>query len=506
MGAHATTPCVACHLGDATATTEAGAHQGLETEPGALDTAARTCGACHPAQLASVLTLPMTTGRGIVGVDRYVFGENPTPDTEQTLAQVLATPTPSPAEDHLRKLCAGCHLGTRRADRDDAIRAGGSGCSACHASPRRAEALALAGWPGALPITGNHPTVDARVPDTRCLGCHSRSSRIALSYAGYAELSPGETCATPATLPDGRPACRTTPDVHATAGLACIDCHPRVDLMGDGVSRAHQEQAVTARCEGCHVPTKMQALSNVHAEGDGWRLVGKLDGVGHGIPAVATDHTRDHAQLRCATCHAASAPTCPVCHTRHDVSGDQWDFAAGAPTPGRWVETGGGFTAAAPALGVTAEGEIVPAIPGMIATIEGIGEVRRFSLLDPHTTTRAGRSCVDCHRSPTALGLGTGTLDVETFRFTPTRPTRDNPFLAEDGWVTLGTDTPGQGTRLGARSLNATEQRTILRVGVCLACHPTAADPIWVDYAGSRARRREPGHTCTARPGWWDAD
>lgn len=522
-GVHAAVPCTGCHLGDGVAASKEAAHAGMEAEAGALDTVDHTCGTCHPAEVATVRTVPMATGRGIVGVDRFVFGEIPTPDTIETLADTLATPTP--AQEHLRKLCAGCHLGTRKANRDDAV-TGGSGCGACHAGP----------------VVGGHSTVDTVVADARCQGCHSRSARISLTYAGLAE-----TGAVPAgTLPDGRAVFHVEPDLHAAAGLGCIDCHGVTDLMGDGTSRAHQDEQVEVRCESCHAPVPVRwadtadavdkRLGRLRAEDDivatgirgtplwnvvqaegTWRLTGKLDGRDHVVPIVAPDHAGPgHARLTCAACHAAVAPTCTGCHTSRDPNAAQWDFGLAAETPGAWVEAGPAGTLAPPALGVGADGQIRPAIPGMIATIDNsdmVGivarasgapvkseppaniEVRRFALLDPHATRRPSRSCVDCHRSAVALGLGTGALDVETLRFTPARPVAGSPGLADDGWTTLLAVTPGVGTRVGARSLDASEQRRVLRVGVCLQCH-AAMDPVW--GAAPRPER------CTLARGWWD--
>lgn len=491
-GVHAAIPCEACHLGHPELPTREAAHAGMEKEPGALDTVDRTCGVCHPVEVARVRTLPMTTGRGIVGVDRFVFGELPTPDTEQTLADVLHTATPTPAEDHLRRLCAGCHLGTRKDNRDDVI-VGGSGCSACHS----------------IPTTSGHSAITAKVPDSQCFGCHSRSSRISLTYAGQVEGA----CTT--QLPDGRTTCATTPDVHQAAGLACIDCHVHTELMGDGVSRAHQEEQVEIRCTSCHgespapmlddpitrrlphegivaAGTRGTPLWNVSATG----LTGKLDGRQHPLPRVAPTHAgRGHDRLDCVACHATAAPTCASCHTSYTADDRQYDFGVGHVVPGRWVERGANEGLAPPALGVLHD-RIRPAIPGMVGEINGRA-TRRFALLDPHSTQRQARTCVDCHRSSVALGLGTGLLDPATFRFTPTTAVPGFPGLAADGWTTLGATTPGEGTRVGARSLNASEQRRILRVGVCLGCHEGTEIERWPSLD------KRPGR-CELGRGWWN--
>jgi len=516
--------CEPCHLGDPKAVTADAAHRGMEPEPGALRTVDRTCGRCHQRETERVRSSLMATARGIVAVDRWAFGERPTPDGDETMADVLAAPHPTPAQDHLRRLCAGCHLGTTRDNRDDAIVQGASGCSACHSParpPRPDGAVLLA-----------HATVDSRVDDGRCLGCHSRSGRISLGYQGLFETSGHgiEACpeADRVTLHDGRTGCRAPADVHQRAGLACIDCHVHTELMGDGAVYRHEEQATEVRCESCHGsarpdadngpgPTTWGAVSdaitldlvrqrgetrapdepvrtglrgtplwNVRPQTDGsWSLVGKLDGRARAIRATPADadHTRPgHERLTCASCHDAWAPRCTTCHTRFDPDGTQWDFAAAKETAGRWHETNEGMSMAPPTLGVDAAGRIVPTMPGMIGTIESATapasarSLRLHAAIVPHTTQREARSCSSCHADAIALGLGAGDLDLsgDAVRFTPAHPAPNDPALARDRWVDLFPATPGATTRVGGRSLDADEQRRVLTVGACLACHAPA--------------------------------
>ncbi len=58
--------------------------------------------------------------------------------------------------------------------------------------------------------------------------------------------------------------------------------------------------------------------------------------------------------------------------------------------------------------------------------------------------------------------------------FLPLTPSAGDPSLAADAWTNLFPETPGIGTRTGFRSLDATEQRRVLAVGLCLPCHPKA--------------------------------
>jgi len=435
----------------------------------------------------------MSTGVGIVAVDRWAFGELSVPDGEQTIGDVLSVAQPTAAEDHLRRLCSGCHLGTRRANRDDAVRGAGSGCSACHSASRTAG--------------GAHPTIDGVVPDDRCLGCHSRSARISLSYRGLAEVHPGAECAEPRELFDGRPGCQVTPDVHQAAGLGCTDCHLHTELMGDGQLHAHQEQAVEVSCASCHGPASSAneatwaevddpitatllsrrgqtrpgnervrrgargtPLWNLRPAAVGtsdstdWTLSRKADGKAMPVPVTPSDADHQlagHQRLSCSACHAAWAPMCPECHTSFDASGEQWDFGAGAVRPGRWVEAPATFGWAEPGLGVTAEDTIVPVVPGMHATIEGSAmgrrELRLFARAAPHTTSKAGRACASCHHD------------------------RADPLA----W---SPEQPGQGTRVGLRSLDAAAWGRVRGVAACLPCHERAADPIYGDFGGGKAR------------------
>jgi hypothetical protein len=445
--------CASCHLGNPLAFGKERAHEGLEREPGALSTVAMTCGreGCHARESARVATSPMTRANGIAAVDRWAFGEIPSPDSAETVADVLAVAHATPAEHHLRKLCAGCHLGTRRANRDDAIHGNGSGCSACHVARH---------LPGDPPRA--HPPIDARVPNDRCFGCHSRSGRISLTYEGLAEVEPHQVaggplpCPVPVKLVDGRPACRVAPDVHQAAGMSCIDCHVHTELMGDGSARMHEEEQVEITCEACHGPAgeggerawsevddlvtrdllrmkridlSPEARLRVGKRGTplwnlrrsssaAWTLVRKLDGFVLPVkqtPRDANHARKGHERLSCSACHTAWAPTCDTCHTSFDAARTQWDFAAGKATAGAWTERSEGFSWGPPLLGVRSDGRIVPAAPGMILDIDatalagGKASRRLVAPMEPHATGKKARTCESCHRAPAAPDFEAGT-------------------------------------------------------------------------------------------------
>lgn len=563
-GAHAALAvgCSSCHLGNPAALDKARAHAGLEREPGALQTVALTCGqaGCHPQQAARVQRSPMATAAGIVAVQRAVFGE-PAGERPSDMEGVLRLATPTPAEDHTRRLCGGCHLGARKDNRDDAIVGTATGCAACHATPKRQRQDA-------------HPRVDSRVPDSRCQGCHSRSGRISLSWQGLYEVREVDlpACATPARTHDGRAACRLEPDVHQKAALSCIDCHLHTELMGDGQLHARKSGLLEVRCESCHGPAQglqttwgaLQApvtrgllrqrdqsrspaeavrtgahgtpLWNLRpppvalpsappkpsdlpaaataatAAGPGWTLT--LKNTGRPLPVVQTPadptHTLGgHQRLTCAACHTARTPTCTTCHVRRDPAGQQWDFGRGAPASGAWVETSDGMSWGPPTLAVRAERAIVPATPGMIMTLEpgegaAVSHHRLFAPLQPHSTGKMARPCLDCHRSPVALGLGSGRLDLAVTPpvFQPGQPVAPGSPLALDGWAPLLPGAVGRSTHADVRSLDHTERLRTLRVALCLPCHREAGDPIYRDFPGALARLAGPRRCPVVLPDW----
>ncbi len=537
-GAHAAAliGCASCHLGDPRATTAKAAHVGMEPEPGALSSADKTCGKCHGRELDRVRTSLMATARGVVAVDRWAFGETATPDGTQTMPDVLAAAKPTPAEDHLRRLCGGCHLASRKDNRDDAVRGVGSGCSACHVATGVA--------------TNRHPGILGAPPDRQCLGCHSRSARISLSYQGLAEVSgPGaDSCQDPIKLFDGRAGCRQDDDVHHRAGIACTDCHLHTELMGDGTAHLHAEQQTELRCETCHGPTRDASWSrvtdpitrdllrihkqrrdpdekqragrrgtpvwNLRPEAGGWKLEAKAGGRSWPVrptPRDAEHALRGHERLTCSACHAAWIPTCTSCHTSFDRARQQWDFGRAALAPGAWTETNHGMGTATPGLAVRADGRIAPAAPGMIATLDAraaggpLRDLRAVSVFDPHTTATRARDCASCHASSSALGLGAGelALGADGPRFAPAHPDPDRPGVASDGWTRLLPARPATGTRVGARGLDAREQRRVLRVGVCVPCHDKPGDPVWTDFERSLTRLAAGGTRCRGKVWSW---
>jgi hypothetical protein len=522
--------CSSCHLGDPLAFDEDRAHAGLESFPGDLTTAAQSCGraACHAEAVRHVTGSLMNTGRGMVSVDRFCFGEQATPDGGPIFADLAGEEDLTPADDHLRRLCASCHLGNRRDDHTLDRFTRGGGCAACHLAE-----------PNPYPDPSRHRRLTVRVDSERCFGCHSRSGRISLSYAGLAEVADGEPF--DLYLYDGRPARRVEPDVHAAAGMGCTDCHTRPEVMGDGNAYDHKEEAIEIACTDCHpsapavtepladddtLTHRLLALRGWHAhpaprsrkgtplyfltaESDG-RVTVRSRGpeerrwVANATPDDPDHRLTGHERLACQACHARRAPLCTGCHTSYSPDETQWDHLAARERPGRWREESGPIGYGPPLLGVAADGRIYPFVPGMPLRVKPAPdqpwkEESFFAPLDPHTTTRQARPCAACHRNGAALGLGPGAVDYigATWQFTAAPPAGDFDLR----WTTPDGRGVGQTTRGAARAFTADELDRILTVGACLPCHATAGDATYRDFAAAHAAWRDGNaRRCTLSP------
>ena len=473
--------CASCHLGDPFTLDKNRAHKNMLLIPGNLSNAQQTCGSleCHPEIIPRVMNSLMTTNNGIVSVDRFVFGESGSPDTHSHIKEIKHTA----ADKHLRDLCARCHLGNDKMETGPVNELSrGGGCTACHLNYSKQSASEHLAY-----ISGNkaedllpsiHPSLDINITNDHCFGCHSRSGRISANYEGWHETLLDEKQVTGKKkfriLQDKRVFEFVAADVHHTAGLECIDCHNSYELMGDGISYLHEEQAVKILCEDCHFKVRPEtvsynqldsamlkifdlrkydhiekemikgkdsevALMNTYFENDTAFLVGKNSGKVHPLNPPATICTKNHAHesLACSSCHTAWAPQCIGCHNEFDKNAQGYDLLENKFVKGEWVEYTGAFLTEPPTLGVrdSEKKKVLPAIPGMILTIdknsftssEGLPDSkagfrspdqstifhRLFAPAAPHTTGTKGRNCKSCHNNPLAIGYGRGELIFE---------------------------------------------------------------------------------------------
>ena len=491
--------CSSCHLGNVNSLDKNEAHLNMVLIPGNLVDAAATCGKCHSKELAKIKNSLMTTNSGIVAVDKYIFGEANTPNSQYHI-QLIKN---SASDKHLRNLCANCHLGAEKTTFGKITQLSrGGGCNACHlnytAEAEKDLKKYLDSKKTVLPTA--HPSTDIFVKNEHCFGCHSRSSRISTNYEGWQEtlLNKEEMLTTKGyrTFEDKRIYKYIEEDLHHTKGLLCIDCHSSHEVMGDGKKYAHEEQAVKVQCSDCHFKENPNTIpydsldtesllvflhrdyshsdeqiiavkkdghplvnTFVDAKGKAF-LIGKKDKVLHELKPQSKVCSRDnaHKNVSCATCHSSWTSRCIGCHNQFDEKTSKgFDLLDKKYVNGQWVEYVSEFSSSLPAMGVreTKEGKhIEPAVPGMILTIDKgsysgkkIGEEVSFHRLyapnSPHTTTKNVRDCKSCHANAMALGYGNGELEYKIkkgqrlakWEFTPEYALNKYDSLPEDAWI-----------------------------------------------------------------------
>jgi len=530
--------CSSCHLGNPYTPDKKAAHHGMVLVPGNLQNSKKSCGttACHDEHTDRVSKSLMSSLSGMIAVDKYVFGERDDPDGRYHVDDLKKKKKLTAAESHLQTLCVSCHLGRRKEEPApvDEVHRGG-GCTACHLNHsdttwREWQRYVAGGRPDTL-FPATHPALTLDIGDEHCFSCHSRSGRIATNYEGW-----HETFLTAAEMPDtihyrllgdGRVFSRKSDDVHHAAGMECIDCHTYYELMGDGKSYPHEEEQTRIRCEDCHTsrPPSLIARDRLdgelaevtelrHLEEDTFVLgarsatpllnllrtdsgmVLRTKATGRVLPlrppAAACGRDSVHGDVSCSACHTAWAPTCIGCHTAYEPRTRGFDMLHGdRPLQGTWVEYAGVMNADPPTLGVRrrhGQREIVPAIPGMVLTVD-TGSYPRgtphdtlfrrlFAPTEPHTIAARGRSCRSCHNNPQSLGYGKGSLHYDTaggkgrWSFTPDYAPVPYDGLPEDAWIPfLGKRNGTVATRSNFRPFTPDEQRRILTVGACLTCH-----------------------------------
>jgi hypothetical protein len=514
--------CSSCHLGDAMAIDKAKAHQGIVINPGDLRVVEKTCGVegCHPADVQKVKNSLMATNRGILSTLLYYWGERDTQNAEITVEQLLASGETSLALDYFRKLCATCHLWKQKNDMPgapDFFNEKGGGCSACHfIRPAGDKGLTVTefdqGKSSSDPKKKKpHPLISKKIPEENCIRCHNRSGRIGISYTGLFEA---EGYGTPYEngdlsshrLPGDRFYLKIAEDIHHTKGMACIDCHTRDEIMGDGTQYAHYEEQLEISCKACHsqkpgTTRKGKKMNGIEKQDTGYVLVGRNDGVIHPLktPKKNVCTYPGHKRITCEACHSTWVPQCYGCHAKRDGSETHLDKLTHKETPGWWEEGRSYIRYEKPMLAVW-EDEIVIVTPGcqdVVTLVDKEGKIEggfnRFTMaaINPHTTQAKGRACKDCHASPKTIGLGEGTVTKKDGRwhFSPVDQgvdTLDGRTVGFDTFVTIDGKQLQHGSRDNLRPFNGAEIKRILRVGLCLQCHTDYADPAYINYDPAR--------------------
>lgn len=498
--------CSPCHSGDRLAIDKDLAHTGLIKNPGDLRVVDKTCGmaGCHAPDVKKVKNSLMATNRGILATLLYYWGEAPDQDGNYSVEQLLTSGNNSLALDYYRKMCATCHLWKQKGDLPGFFGEKGGGCTACHYQE----------VPGkTMDNKKKHPLISKNVASDNCIRCHNRSGRIGISYTGVYE---SENYGTPFQkgkmsenrLPGDRFYLELAPDIHYQKGMACIDCHTRNEIMGDGQAYSHYEEQLEIECTSCHLQATKTAkdmgltrkgnrMDHLIQNEDDWILVSKKDNKKHKLkpPKSGVCDFAGHQRVGCEACHSPWVPQCYGCHVKRDMSETHLDKLTMKETPGWWDEGRSYIRYEKPMLALWQE-EVVIVTPGCqdVVTLlddqgQNEGSFNRLTMaaINPHTTQPQGRTCQECHTDPKVLGLGEGTLwqDQGKWHFDPVSRgeiTNSGPTPPLDAFVTLDGVALQHSSRPDLRPFNREELSRILRIGLCLDCHKDYNDKAWQNY------------------------
>ena len=533
---HREVECTICHGGNNQSSDIDYAHHNMVVIPGNFADMDQTCGLCHAEAMQNIRNSIMSTNSGIVTIDKFIYGEVDSPDGYAHMMEIGH----SAGDEHLRNLCAHCHLGNEKTETGPVSQQSrGGGCNACHLNYSESALAAHTLYRSDSILPEAHPSIDLNITDDHCFGCHSRSGRISTNYQGYHETLLKEEGIRGESgyrvLEDGRVFQYIAEDLHHTSGLSCIDCHGYADVMGDGKLYQHEEDAIKIACEDCHAESFNNTVAYDSLDFTSKRIVGlrkyqhqaeqmlttakdntpilngyvnsdkeaflvsKQDRKTHPLLAPSSSCSREfgHKDLTCSSCHTNWAPQCIGCHVDYDGKANGYDLLDKKYVHGSWIEYAGEFLAEAPTLGVRVEEDkksVEVSIPGMIMTWdkgshkagETTGEstfYRLFAPAKPHTTSAEGRTCKSCHSDPVALGYGRGTLEFKVqgkhgqWLFESAYEHLEQDGLPADAWTGF-LEEPGElvSTRTNFRPFNVEEQQRMLTVGACLTCHTKASE------------------------------
>lgn len=154
-------------------------------------------------------------------------------------------------------------------------------------------------------------------------------------------------------------------DVHYELNFTCSNCHIGTDVHGDGTSYNHMLDAVSVECEDCHTLSATES------------------------------HTVHGDKVGCSACHAAWIPTCVNCHLdtmkTECVITDKFYLARAS------------------------DGKVKSFMEQKVISDDDTHVA--YAEYYPHTTTRNGRTCEDCHENEEIFCSGGQLLGPEGASF-----------------------------------------------------------------------------------------
>lgn len=247
--------CVICHGGQRLALDVDLAHSTMRggANPSDLSVVETSCGGsdCHSGSEADqrdhihrVMTSIQATYAGAIASIRFTFGAQPDQNAylgiravadEQTETGITSlgafdwTSDSHPSIQQFGENCLTCHLEGEPPDGDPYTRE--TGCATCHS-------------------TGDH-TFTTAIPYTQCNTCHNRGNYDLRTMTFKERIGPTAQRIDDYYQPIGVfTRCEVT--------LDCVDCHTRVEAMGDGDIHANKKSIEYVRCKTCHgTPTEL---------------------------------------------------------------------------------------------------------------------------------------------------------------------------------------------------------------------------------------------------------
>ncbi|MFN2197409.1 MAG: multiheme c-type cytochrome [Anaerolineales bacterium] len=249
--------CVLCHGGERLALDADLAHSSMRggANPSDLSVATESCGGeqCHSGDpddardhIQRVVTSVQATYAGAIAKIRYTYGAQPdlnaylgttAAQDAETASGIAALGTFDPAQEDnpflksFSENCLHCHLYAEPQDGPAYSRF--TGCSACH-----------------TPISDSSEqrqthTLTTVIPYTQCNTCHNRGN-YDLRLMTFVERTDQPT----SRLEDYyQPIAQFT---RCEYTLDCVDCHTRMEAMGDGDIHANKQDIQYIQCQTCH--------------------------------------------------------------------------------------------------------------------------------------------------------------------------------------------------------------------------------------------------------------
>ena len=254
--------CVICHGGERLALDEHLAHSSMRggANPSDFSVVEQSCGGsqCHSGSQADqrdhiqrAMTSVQSTYAGAIASILYTFAAQPDLTARYGIAAISdevvntasgvaaleafdATGFASPSIVKFGRNCTTCHIGATPADGGTYARF--TGCAACH-SPLGAGA----------PAEGNREThvLTTAIPYAQCNTCHNRGNYDLRTMA----FVPRSDHPVDRVHDYYQPIAQF---VRCEYALDCIDCHTRVEAMGDGDIHSSKKEIQYIQCKTCH--------------------------------------------------------------------------------------------------------------------------------------------------------------------------------------------------------------------------------------------------------------